>query len=227
MKHQIQHKEVINGITYQTLTEEYINDVVDFYFDVFLKDEPTTVAAGGYQDRDPNIIKQVKEIIDDGVSIIALHDTELVGMMVSHTVDKSHVEPKSTFEENLKVFPELHASIMTLFDEIMYPGDIFEKHPQDTKYYDMFTLATKSTFRGRGIGKNCVEQSLKLAKKAGCSAAIVLATSDLTRKILVKTGFEMIAAKNWQDCIYNGKTPAFGTCAPVPSENATAHYLKL
>lgn len=227
MKHKIEHKEIINGITYQTLTEEYIDEVVDFYFDVFLKDEPTTIAAGGYHDRDANIIKQVGEIIDDGVSIIALHGTELVGMMVSHTVSKSQVEPRSTFEENAKVFPELHASIMTLFDEIMYPGDIFEKYPEDTKFYDMFTLATKGSFRGRGIGKNCVEQSLKLAKKANCSAAIVLATSDLTRKILAKTGFEIIAAKNWQDCIYNGKTSAFGRVVPVPSENATAHYLKL
>ena len=43
-------------------------------------DEPTTVAAGGYHYRHPNIIKQVEEIIDDGVSVIALdQDNQLVG----------------------------------------------------------------------------------------------------------------------------------------------------
>ena len=43
-------------------------------------DEPTTVAAGGYHYRHPNIIKQVEEIIDDGVSIIALdEDSQLIG----------------------------------------------------------------------------------------------------------------------------------------------------
>ena len=182
------------------------------------------MAAGGYHYRHPNIIKQVKEIIDDGVSVIALdEDNQLIGIMLSHTVVRDGVEPRSTFTDNCKVFPTLHASVMTLFDEIMYAGDIFESHPEDTKYYDMFTLATKPGFRGKGIGKKLVEQSLIIAQKAKCSAAIVLATSDFSRKIFAKLGFQLIASKNWDDCVYDGK-PAFGD---VPAKNATAHYLKL
>jgi len=227
MKHNIQHNEVINGILYKNLTEEYRLAIIDFYFDVFLKDEPTTVAAGGYTTRDPNIIKQIEDIIDDGLSVIALDpdkDNKLIGMMISHAVDKDQVDPRSSHEENLKTFPPLHASIMTLFDEIMYPGDIFERNPQDKKYHDMFTLATSSGYRGRGIGRTLVAESLKMAKKADCDAAIVLATSDFSRKIFDKLGFEVIASKNWEDCIYNGEL-AFGH--NVPSANATAHYLKL
>lgn len=148
MKHQVNYKVELDGITYQNLTEDYEKEIHDFYWDVFLKDEPTTVAAGGYKERHPNIVKQVEEIIQDGVSLIALDGHNLIGMMLSHTVHRNQVEKRSNFAENFKIYPELHASIMTLFDEIMYPGDIFEAHPHDTKFYDMFTLATKSGYRG-------------------------------------------------------------------------------
>ena len=49
-------------------------------------DEPTTIAGGGYNYRHPNIIKQVEEIVDDGVSVIALdEDDHLIGIMLAHT----------------------------------------------------------------------------------------------------------------------------------------------
>ena len=37
MKHLIEHNVVINGLIYQNLTEDYKNDAIDFFFDVFLK----------------------------------------------------------------------------------------------------------------------------------------------------------------------------------------------
>ena len=166
MKHNIKYETTINDLTYQNLTAEYIPQVIEFYFQVFLKgmyfnwklfsnhnncwlftklikinfiqlivDEPTTVAAGGYSDRPPEIIKQVEEIIDDGVSLIAIDPKtdKIVGIMISHTVERSNVEKRGTYDDFVKVFPPLHAAVMCLFDEIMYPGDLFEKHPDDTK----------------------------------------------------------------------------------------------
>ena len=170
-------------------------------------------------------------------------------MMLCHIVEKSNIEPRGTYEEFLKKYPPLHSSIMSLFDEIMYPGDLFESYPEDNKvntyftavfhlhlivlksffsiikfqFYDMFTLATHPGYRGRGIGKNLVIESLKLAKQVNCSAAIVLATNDFSRMIFNKIGMKIIATKKWEDCIHNGKQD-FGK---VPSEMASSHYLKL
>ena len=108
MKHEIQYKRLINGLMYQSYSEDFKNQVLDFYYDVFLKgkiqltklnkivntylntDEPTTVAAGGYKERHPAIVQQVFDILDDGVSIISLDpkNNKIVGIMVSHTVEK-------------------------------------------------------------------------------------------------------------------------------------------
>ena len=54
-------------------------------------------------------------------------------MMLCHIVEKSKIEPRGTYEDFLKTYPPLHASIMSLFDEIMYPGDLFESYPEDNK----------------------------------------------------------------------------------------------
>ena len=37
-----------------------------------------------------------------------------------------------------------------LFDELLHPGDIFEKHPIVIKIYDMFAMAIHPDYRGRG-----------------------------------------------------------------------------
>ena len=109
MKHKIQYKNDINGLLYQSYSEDFKDQILDFYYDVFLKgktiyfllerqventlpisDEPTTVAAGGYKERHPAIVQQVYDILDDGVSIISVdpESNKLVGIMLSHTVDR-------------------------------------------------------------------------------------------------------------------------------------------
>ena len=109
MKHKIQYKNDINGLVYQSYSEDFKDQILDFYYDVFLKgktnyllerrlenstlpisDEPTTVAAGGYKERHPAIVQQVYDILDDGVSIISVdpENNKLVGIMLSHTVDR-------------------------------------------------------------------------------------------------------------------------------------------
>ena len=128
-------------------------EIWTFSFDKLFSfiDEPTTVAAGGYSERHPEIIKQIQEIIDDGVSLIAVdpENSKLVGMMLSHTVEKSNVENRGTYDDFLKTFPPLHSAIMCLFDEIMYPGDLFESHPDDTKVSNMGQAKTTYA-RGKG-----------------------------------------------------------------------------
>ena len=41
-RHDIQHEEIIDGFKFAIIGEDRIQDAVDFFFDVFLKDEPAT-----------------------------------------------------------------------------------------------------------------------------------------------------------------------------------------
>ena len=73
--------------------------------------------------------------------------------------------PKSTFEKYCQDFPETHAAIMAMFDELMWPGDVFSKYPSVNNIYDMFALATLPDYRGRGLATKLVQQALIIAKK--------------------------------------------------------------
>ena len=37
MKHEIQYKRSINGLMYQSYSEDFKDQILDFYYDVFLK----------------------------------------------------------------------------------------------------------------------------------------------------------------------------------------------
>ena len=113
--------------------------------------------------------------------------------------------------------------MMSLFDDMMHPGDIFEKHPDRVQMYDMFALSTLPEYRGRGIATKLVQEAFKVAKKAGCDCAVVLATNDLTREIFAKVGMTMLASRPWIECNYDNVI-IYGQ---VESQCLSCHYIDL
>ena len=134
------------------------------------------------------------------------------------------MEPKQSFVEYCQDFPKTHAAILTLFDEIMHSGDVFQLYPDVSKIYDMFALATLANYRGRGLATNLVQQALLVAKKADCNGVTVLASSDYTRRIFNKLEMEVIGEKLWTDLNYDQGKCIFGQ---VSSEKATAHFKRI
>ena len=62
---------------------------LDFFFNVFLKDEPA--CGGRYKERPPQIAKKVKNLIRDGVSLMALdinNEDKMVGIRTAATVNR-------------------------------------------------------------------------------------------------------------------------------------------
>ena len=73
------------------------------------------------------------------------------------------------------------------------------------------------------MAKILVNQALIVAEKAECNAAMVLAVSDYASKIFINMGMEILAEKEWKDCVFDGIMP-FGN---VQSKNATGYFMKI
>ena len=73
------------------------------------------------------------------------------------------------------------------------------------------------------MAKILVNQALIVAEKADCNAAMVLAVSDYASKIFINMGMEILAEKEWKDCVFDGIKP-FGN---VQSKNATGYFMKI
>ena len=81
----------INGIRYRIATFEDHVKIIDFYFDIFLKDEPATKSRGGYVIRPIGIINLIKEILYQNATVIS-EDTEtneLVGINTNYIFYRS------------------------------------------------------------------------------------------------------------------------------------------
>ena len=76
----------------------------------------------------------------------------------------------------------------------------------------LFLRFSNTVFRKRQIGQTLVELNLELALEQNCQCIAVMATSEYTRKIMGKKGFEMlriIDQGNFVDCYQNGRFPIF------------------
>ena len=61
----------INGIKFRMATLEDHPKLIDFFFDIYLKDEPATKSRGGYLIRPLGIVNLVQNILYQNLSIIA------------------------------------------------------------------------------------------------------------------------------------------------------------
>jgi ribosomal protein S18 acetylase RimI-like enzyme len=112
---------------------------------------------------------------------------------------------------------------MGLFDELMWPGDIFAAHMDCKKIYDMYALGTHPDYRGRGLATKLVLESFKVAKKSDCDCVTVLATNDFSRKIFNNVGMSILKTKPWNECYYDD-TKVFGD---VKSKHLSSHFMIL
>ena len=63
--------------------------MIDFFFEVFLKDEPIAKHTQGWKNRNPSVVNMVKEVISDGVSLMAIDSNgKLAGIRISFTVHR-------------------------------------------------------------------------------------------------------------------------------------------
>ena len=181
---------------------------------------------GTYPDRPIKVQNLVLDILKDGTSLMVLDpaaNNKVVGLRLAFTVTRDQVEPKLGYKKYKQDWNFEWSVIWDVTDKTTHPSNIFEKYPEITKIYDMFCLCTHHDYRGKGLGTEMVRQSWKMAKKAGCDASVVWASSNYSRKIFVNLGMTTMHRIAWEDLIYDGQV-AFKN---VDSDCITSHFIKL
>ncbi len=134
-------------------------------------------------------------------------------------------ERKETMQELLSQYPKAHALIMYLFDEALWPPDVFRRYPGHEKVFDFFALGTRPEYRGRGIAKELVRQAIKVARRAGCDCVMVFASHEHSRRIFQKLGMGEISRIFWSDV---SRRKGFeGSFENVEFDCFTGHFMSL
>ena len=136
------------------------------FFLVSAPEEPAVGSKGGYPTQPPSLVKLARDILDDGVSLVAVDDGAVVGMRTSHVIERSAArKERPSMEELLEDFPEPHAYLTRLLDSLAYPWqDVFERDPSVGRLFEMYGLAVVGSHRGRGIATELVRQALNAGK---------------------------------------------------------------
>ena len=81
----------INGIKFRMATLEDHPKLIDFFFDIYLKDEPATKSRGGYLIRPLGIVNLVQNILYQNLSIIAedIETGDVVGINTNCLLKRS------------------------------------------------------------------------------------------------------------------------------------------
>ena len=101
------------------------------------------------------------------------------------------------------------------------PKAVFDSDPKIQKIFNWYMLAVVKSHRGRGIAKELIRQSLKVAKKAEGQLVTVFATNDISRRIFKQ--FDDVIVKEIDG---NDYKDANGEIL-FPNTRLTGHFFKL
>ena len=67
-------------------------------------------------------------------------------------------------EELLRVYPEIHAHLTLILDQLVFPADIFRENPQITKIFEFYGMAVRNDMRRKGIASELIKQAIEVKK---------------------------------------------------------------
>lgn len=181
------------GVTLRLLTPADFSELRDGWYGWMLADEPMTRTLGGHAQRDERMDAQLLHVCEEGVSVVAVDVATgaIVGMFVNHVLDRATgCGPPAAYVRDC-LFPPVHATLMDCCVTMYHPADVFARFPGLDRLFDCFYLGVAPSHRGRGISHDLTAAALLCARQRGCGAAVVFASSDGTRGVTSRAGFEV------------------------------------
>ncbi|XP_059082689.1 uncharacterized protein LOC131880170 [Tigriopus californicus] len=226
-KSALNHCEILNGIKYSIPhNEQDYQQCADFYFTHFLPREPMVLALGGQgHSQDSRVRAHFLGIVRKNASIMAtdLATGQLLGTRIAEIKEREReVQAEPSFKMFQAMYPEPIATIFYTFAKYLKDWDSFDEFKDLDRIYAMFALATHLDWGGKGIAKELLAQSIKVAKNLGCRGAQVVATNDATIHIFQKLGMTLLQQVPWDEIQVNGKKPLI----KVNSEALCNFFLK-
>nr|XP_023025537.1 dopamine N-acetyltransferase-like [Leptinotarsa decemlineata] len=183
-------------------TAENKNEVLEFLRKFFFKDEPVNNFLGLVSCENP-INEDVEafsiEYLDNGLTLMAKYDENLVGVCMSVVIEK---ETKKT---TVNCQDEKFAKLLKFFEYVGERADPFEQYPDCTRAVCIGIVSVDESYRGRGIAKNLLNTTSKLAKDRGCGFVTVTCTSHFTALGLKRLGFELFFSLDYADYKINNQ----------------------
>ena len=115
-------------------------------------------------------------------------------------------EPNFRFLGNLPKFIPIPRELVIagnlqwVMDQISYSRkEAFDRFENDEAIYFAVTITVGREARGKGIGKELISRTMRMAEKAGCGHTFVLATSVYSQGIFKNLGYDILCEKSYEE----------------------------
>ena len=208
------HGWIHNGILFQLIQKEEAVTIVNFLMKYYYPNEPFYLGCGVICDDllKDRLIPFYENILVQGLSLKAMHpkSRELLGVRISagHGINRvgDYLQDVESLPEdsrqNLQMTKKILCYEYVLEDTTEFQ-DRFPVNPNEIFYF--LALATSAKSRNKGVGSNLVGQSLQVAKNMGFKCVKGSTTSEYSRKIYKKFGFDTLKETKFCDCQIDGE----------------------
>jgi len=191
-------------ISYQIVTLQNVDKLVDFFFNSYFKDEPCLKELGVKPDN-PKVRAYLQQMIcphgNTGCALMAVdvkNNYKVVGYLIGYTHLKADLAPQSSLQQMCQQFPETWGHVLPMMDSILNYSDIYQMYPDIEKLQSLFGHGTDENYQGMGIGTNLVVRSINQGRSVGVQVIQCIASSLCTRRVLERLGFTEL-----KECVFD------------------------
>ncbi|XP_068623999.1 uncharacterized protein [Battus philenor] len=178
------------GLRFEDLQDVRYDEAVQLLEEHFLTEEVTYKSVNIIKNKEgtEEFLCNARIWMKDKMSIAAVNEEsdELIGVLIMRIQEKSAFS--RTFSRVKLTYNLLYANIMTFYNEVEKPVDLYDKLDVK-KYLKIYALAVKRMYRHKGIAKEMLKSALSLAASAHVPAISGIFTACGNQRIAEELGF--------------------------------------
>jgi len=190
------------GVDYEVANASDIDEMSRLLGDCFSKREPPAVAAGFTASQLEQLVQAFgSKVANERVSIIAKsrQSGEMVGALL---VDDFGCPPPEGLDPLFPIFEPVIVFLDRLDDKYRETRTIVEG-----AFLYLFMIGVHEEWIGQGVATEMVRFCLQNGARNGFKVALTEATSESSRRVFQKVGFEEKAFENYKDFELRGMRP--------------------
>ncbi|XP_068624000.1 uncharacterized protein [Battus philenor] len=178
------------GVRFEDLQDTRYEEAVKLLKKHYLPEEVTYRSVKIIEDKEgtDEFVHNVRIWMKDKMSIAAVKEgtNQLVGVLIMRIQEKSAFS--RTFSRVKITYNPLYSRVMTFYNEIEKPINLFEKMDV-RRYLKFYIMALKTRYRHRGISTDMLKAAIALATSANVPAIAGILTSTRGQVIAQKLRF--------------------------------------
>lgn len=177
------------GFLIHSITETYLEQLLQLHIDAFLEREPVTIALGVSarhfaESKRQELLMSIRK----AYAIGAFDDNKLIGFIICSHDAYSPERPQ---------MPEEFQKLSDAFKKLDAP--LNKKPYVGKKLFHLETIGVDEAYAGHGIGSDLVKKAVEIARKDNFAYAYAECTNIRSVRNMINNGFQIIHHYPWQE----------------------------